>query len=77
MRNVLVSFEVSVTQSQDPFVNITPDYKFDGEFDKDDDKSFSKMCDLEYQVEELARAFKKLGCQVIVLRKEVTHLDIN
>lgn len=75
MRNVLVTFEVSVSQSEEPFLACKPDYSFSGEFDKDDKKSFSKMCDLEYKVHNLVNAFMALGCKVIALRKEISHLD--
>lgn len=74
MRNVLVTYEISVTQSQEPFIVSKPDYSFSCEFVKDDDKSFSKMCELEYKVEKLVDAFMALGCKVIALKKEVSHL---
>lgn len=77
MRKVLVSFECSVAQSKEhPLVIASPDYVFSGEFDKDDEKSFSQLCDLEYKVSKLARDLMDLGCQVAVIRKEMSHLDI-
>lgn len=76
MRVVLVSFEVSVSQSSKPIIKAgAPDFVFKGEFDKDSEPSFSAMCDLEYKVEGLAKSFKALGYQVSVLRKEVSHLS--
>lgn len=78
MRKVLVSFEVSVSQSNEhPLIIATPDLVFSGEFDKDDNKSFTAMCLLEYKVEELAKNLKSLGCQFAVIRKEVSHLNID
>lgn len=76
MRQVLVSFELSVTQSTDGvFIASKPDYLFQDAFDKDDDESFSKLCDLEYKFCSLVDAFKALGVRVIARRKEVTSLD--
>lgn len=78
MRNVLVSFEVSVTQSTDGiFTTLKPDYVFEGNFDKDDDKSHISEKDLSYKVEQLAKNLKSLGCRVVVLRKEVSQLNID
>ena len=78
MRNVLVSLEISVSQEKDkPFICVgKPDYVFQGEFNKDDDKSFSELCDLEYKVETLVRAFKDLGCQAIAIKRETSTLEI-
>lgn len=79
MRQVQVIFEISVTQiTADKFIGSSkPDYVFQGEYDKDDDKSFSDMCDLEYKVESLVRSFKSLNCQVVAVRKEVTCINLD
>ena len=75
MRKVLVSFEVSAKQGMNSvFDSPNPDYTFKGEFDKDDDVSFSALCDLEYRVEKLVDALKSLGCRVIVIKKEISRL---
>lgn len=75
MKVVLVTFEVFIQQDKEkPFVGVTPDYLFSGEFDKDNDQSLSSLCDLEFHVVTLAQSFKALGCRVSVLRKEVFHL---
>lgn len=81
MRAILLQLEVSVSNPSNtsiPVVKVgNPDYVFTGDFDKDDDKSFSAMCDLEYKVTELAKSFKALGYRVSVLRKEISHLDLD
>lgn len=75
MRKVSISFEVFVTQSNDGVsMPNNPDYVFCGEFDKDDDVSFSKMCDLEYKVEKLAELFISLDCKVSVLKNVITRI---
>lgn len=72
-------FEVSVTQiTADKFIgSVKPDYVFQGEFDKDDDKSFSDLCDLEYKVENLIKSFKSLNCQVVAVRKEISSINMD
>lgn len=78
MRKVFVSFEVSVPLETDGCCKTSkPDYVFSGEFDKDDDSSFSGMCDLEYKVENLVKSFKALGRSVVAFRKEVSSLDFD
>lgn len=77
MRNVLVSFEVSVSQSNDPLITVRKsDYVFTCEGDKDNESFFSVMCETEYKVQSFCRALKDLGCQVICIRKEVSHLEL-
>ena len=76
MRNVILCFDVFVSQSQKLMVSVTPNYSFQDAFDKDDKDSFREMCDLEYNVSQLAKSFKALGCQVAVHRKEISHLDV-
>lgn len=76
MRKVFVEFELFAIHSSQPFICIKPDYIFSGEYDKDDDKSFSSLCDLEYKVQNLAHSFKELDYQVSVIRTEKLHLNI-
>lgn len=79
MRKVLVSIELSVSQvSGAKFIgSAKPDLVFSGEFDKDDDKSFSELCDLEYRVEQLVKNLKGLGCQVVAIKRETSHLEFS
>lgn len=79
MRQVQVIFEVSFTQIiADKFLgSAKPDFVFQGDFDKDDDKSFSEMCDLEYKVETLVKSLKSLNCQVVAVRKEVAVIELD
>ena len=78
MRVFLVSFEISVFESEVKPTGRTskPDYVFEGEFDKDDDVSFGKLCELEFRVQHLVKSFVDLGYKVTALRKEVCHLEI-
>lgn len=74
MQKILVSYEVSVSQSKDTFVVSKPDYIFSGEFDKDDVDSSLELSHLESKVLTLVKSFEDLGCQVIAYKKELTNL---
>lgn len=76
MQKVLVSFQVSVTQSKDTFVVSKPDYVFSGDFDKDDRDSCLDLSVLESKVVSLVRSFEDLGCQVIAYKKELSSLEL-
>lgn len=76
MQKVLVSFEVSVTQSNDTFVVSKPDYIFSAQFDKDDCDFCLDLSVLESKVVSLVKSFVDLGCQVIAYKKELTSLNI-
>lgn len=77
MRKVFVSFEVSIAQSNEhPLIVVSPDFVFSGEFDLSDDNSHNDLCKMEYRVECVCKGLKDLGCQVSVIRKEISHLEI-
>lgn len=76
MEKVLVSYEVSVTQSKDTFVVSKPDYIFSGEFDMADPDSCLALSSLESKVVDLVRSFEDLGCQVIAYKKVLSSLNL-
>lgn len=78
MSKVFVSFEFYVSQTSKPDVlPCSPDFVFNGEFDKDSEPSFSAMCALEYNVRCLAKCLMDLDCKVKVIRKDVSHLNFD
>lgn len=78
MRNVVVSFQLFISKDvEKPLVAVTPDFTFDFAGDKDNDVDFHNMCDMEYNVQQLVKYYRALGCNCEARRVETSFLGLD
>lgn len=75
MRNVNVTFQLFVSKDvEKPLLCVEPVFTVDFTGDKDDDKDFHKLCDMEYNIEQLVKYYRALGCKCEARRVEYSFL---
>lgn len=78
MRNVNVSFQIFISKDVNkPLVAVHPDFTFDIAGDKDNDVDFHNMCDMEYNVQQLVKYYRALGCKCEARRVETSFLGLD
>lgn len=78
MRNVLVSFQLFVSQDVGKSLTcVKPDITFDIAIDKDEDKDFHNMCEVEYKVQQLVKFYRALGCKCEARKVETSFLCLD
>lgn len=78
MRNVNVSFQLFISKDvEKPLIADVPDFTFDVAGDKDNDSDFHNMCDVEYNVTQLVKYFRDLGCKCEARKVETSFLGLD
>lgn len=78
MRNILLSFQLFISQDvEKPLICVKPDITFDIAGDKDNDIDFHNMCEVEYNVQQLVKYYRALGCKCEARKVETSFLGLD